>query len=57
MSVRWARASRSCRPGDAVALEVEYGAYAEMVKARAERCYGIPSGMPFDKAAALGLTY
>jgi NADPH2:quinone reductase len=57
VSVRWARASRSCRPGDAVALEVEYGAYAEKVKARTTHCYPIPSGMPFDNAAALGLTY
>ncbi len=44
-------------PGDAVAVEVEFGAYAEKVKARAGHCYPIPSGMPFDKAAALGLTY
>ena len=44
-------------PGDAVSVEVEYGAYAEKVKARAEHCYAMPSGMRFDTAAALGLTY
>jgi len=44
-------------PGDSVSVEVEYGAYAEKVKARAEHCYAMPPGMPFDRAAALGLTY
>lgn len=44
-------------PGDAVALQVEYGAYAEKIKVRAENCFRMPPGMPFDKAAALGLAY
>lgn len=44
-------------PGDAVALQVEYGAYAEKIKVRAENCFKIPPGIPFDKAAALGLAY
>lgn len=43
--------------GDAVALQVEYGGYAEKVRVRAESCFRMPDGMPFDKAAALGLTY
>lgn len=43
--------------GDAVSLQIEYGAYAEKVKVRAENCYRMPSGMPFDVAAALGLAY
>lgn len=44
-------------PGDAVAIQVEYGAYAEKARVRAEHCYPMPKGMPFDKAAALGLVY
>lgn len=43
--------------GTPVAVQVEYGAYAEKVRARAEHCYPMPGGMPFDKAAALGLVY
>ncbi len=44
-------------PGDAVAVQVEYGAYAQKVRVRAEHCFPMPAGMPFDKAAALGLVY
>ena len=44
-------------PGQPVALQVEYGAYAEKVLARAENCFPMPDGMPFEKAAALGLVY
>ncbi|HVL71469.1 MAG TPA: NADPH:quinone oxidoreductase family protein [Beijerinckiaceae bacterium] len=44
-------------PGDPVAVQVEYGAYAEKVRARAEHCFPMPEGMPFDKGAALGLVY
>ncbi|MGB3720166.1 MAG: NADPH:quinone oxidoreductase [Proteobacteria bacterium] len=43
--------------GDAVAVQVEYGAYAEKVRARAESCFRMPDGVPFEKAAALGLVY
>jgi len=43
--------------GEPVAVQVEYGAYAEKVRARAESCFRIPDGMPFEKAAALGLVY
>ena len=43
--------------GDAVAVQVEYGAYAEKVRAQAESCFRMPEGMPFEKAAALGLVY
>ncbi len=41
--------------GDAVAVQVEYGAYAEKLKAPAAQCTKIPPGVPFDIAAALGL--
>ena len=43
--------------GDAVAVQVEYGAYAEKLTAPAVQCAKIPPGVPFDKAAALGLAY
>lgn len=43
--------------GDAVALQVEYGAYAEKIKVRAENCFKKPPDIPFDTAAALGLAY
>lgn len=44
-------------PGDRVAVQVEYGAYAEKLVARAESCFGMPDGMEFETAAALGLVY
>jgi NADPH2:quinone reductase len=43
--------------GDAVSVQVEYGAYAERLKAPAEYCVKMPAGIPFHKAAALGLAY
>jgi NADPH2:quinone reductase len=45
------------RLGDRVSLQVEYGAYAEKVRVRAEHCYAMPDSMSFDVAAALGLVY
>ncbi|WP_375457871.1 NADPH:quinone oxidoreductase family protein [uncultured Enterovirga sp.] len=45
------------RIGDRVAVQVEYGAYAEKVRVRAESCFAMPDGMPFEKGAALGLVY
>lgn len=43
--------------GDAVAAYVEYGAYAEKVIASADACFPIPSGIAFDKVAALSIVY
>ena len=43
--------------GDRVAAQVEYGAYAEKLIARAESCFKMPATMPFHVAAALGLVY
>ena len=48
---------RDLAVGDHVSVQVEYGAYAERLKARAENCFRMPPGMPFYKAAALGLAY
>ncbi len=47
----------SLKPGDRVAVQAEYGAYAEKLKTSAATCYPMPDGMPFDDAAALGLVY
>jgi len=44
-------------PGDRVAVEVEYGAYAEKLVAPAASCFLIPDGISFEDAAALSLTY
>ena len=43
--------------GDHVAVQVEYGAYAEKLCAPAAQCFPIPDGVDFETAAALGLTY
>ncbi len=47
----------SPKPGDRVAVQVEYGAYAEKLKTPAATCYPMPNGMSFEDAAALGLVY
>lgn len=43
--------------GDRVAVQVEYGAYAGKLVARAESCFPMPAGMAFETAAALSLVY
>jgi NADPH:quinone reductase len=43
--------------GDRVAVQVEYGTYAEKVRVPAASCYPIPDDISFEKAAALGLVY
>lgn len=45
------------RIGDRVAVQVEYGAYAEKVTVRADSCFPMPDDMPFSTGAALGLVY
>jgi NADPH2:quinone reductase len=45
------------KPGDRVALQTEYGAYAERIAVAAATCYPMPAGMAFVDAAALGLAY
>lgn len=41
--------------GKRVLAEVEFGAYAEKVLARAVDCHELPGAMPFEDAVALGL--
>jgi len=43
--------------GDRVGVQVEYGTYAEKLKTSADTCYPMPTAMPFDVGAALGLVY
>jgi NADPH:quinone reductase len=45
----------SLKRGDRVMAQVEYGAYAEKVVARAVDCHRMPDAMPFEHAVALGL--
>jgi NADPH2:quinone reductase len=45
------------KPGDRVQTQVEYGAFAQQVIARACNCSLIPEAVSFIDAAALGLTY
>jgi NADPH2:quinone reductase len=45
------------RVGDRAAVQVEYGTYAEKVRAPAAACFPMPDRMDFATAAALGLTY
>ncbi|MCP5081361.1 MAG: NADPH:quinone oxidoreductase family protein [Alphaproteobacteria bacterium] len=45
------------KPGDRVAAEVEYGAYAEKMLAAENLCYPLPKDISFEDAAALSLVY
>ena len=45
------------KAGDRVAVEVEYGAYAEKLVAAEHLCYPLPEGISFEDAAALSLVY
>jgi NADPH2:quinone reductase len=47
----------SCKPGDRVVAQVEYGAYAEQLSARGANCFVMPDTMSFNDAAAMGLVY
>lgn len=47
----------TCRPGDRVCAQVEYGAYAERCIVPQMNCHVMPSAMSFAEGAAMGLTY
>ena len=51
------RNAAHCKPGDRVAVQLEYGAYAEQVAAKDAVCHVIPEAMSFEEAAAMGLVY
>lgn len=46
-----------CKPGDRVAAQVTYGAYAERLAAPQERCFVLPDSMAFSTAAAMMTAY
>ena len=54
---RSGRRATHCKPGDRVAVHLEYGAYAEQVAAKDAVCHVIPEAMSFEEAAAMGLVY
>lgn len=47
----------SVRPGDRVAAQIEYGAYAQRCVVPQENCYPMPEAMDFADAAAMGIAY
>lgn len=47
----------TCKPGNRVLAQVEYGAYAEQLVTHVSNCSVIPDGMSFTDASALGLVY
>lgn len=48
---------KSCKLGDRVVAQVEYGAYADQLVARGDNCFVIPDAMSYNEAAAMGLVY
>ena len=47
----------TCKPGDRVCAQVEYGAYAEKCRVPALSCHVMPAGMSYVDGAAMGLVY
>lgn len=43
--------------GDRVMVQVEYGAYAQEVRAEDSQCYPVPDDVSFEEAAAIGIAY
>ena len=47
----------TCKPGDRVTAQVEYGAYAQKCVVPGQNCHVMPSAMSFTDGAAMGLVY
>lgn len=47
----------TCKPGDRVSAQIEFGAYAEKCAVPALNCHTMPDSMSYAEAAAMGLTY
>lgn len=47
----------TCKPGDRVAAQNEYGAYAQRCVVSQQTCYRMPDNMSFADAAAMGIAY
>ncbi len=48
---------KTCKPGDRVSAQIEYGAYAAKCVVRESNCHIMPAAMSYAEAAAMGLTY
>ena len=44
-------------PGDRVMAQVEWGAFAEEIRAEEGSCYPVPDAVSFEQAAAIGIAY
>lgn len=47
----------TCKPGERVCAQVEFGAYAEKCVVRELNCHVMPASMSYAEGAAMGLTY
>ncbi len=47
----------TCKPGDRVAAQIEYGAYAQRCVVSQQSCYLMPETMSFTDGAAMGIAY
>ena len=47
----------TCKPGDRVAAQHEYGAYAQKCLVPQHNCYPMPDAMSYADAAAMGIAY
>src|SRR5512146_1533026 len=47
----------TCRPGDRVMAQIEYGAFAERCVATQNNCFVMPHRMTYAEGAAMGLVY
>lgn len=47
----------TCKPGDRVSAQIEFGAYAQKCVVREKNCHRMPDRMSYADAAAMGLVY
>jgi NADPH:quinone reductase len=47
----------TCKPGDRVSAQIEFGAYAQKCVVRVKNCHRMPDSMSYADAAAMGLVY
>jgi NADPH:quinone reductase len=47
----------TCKPGDRVSAQIEFGAYAQKCVVREMNCHAMPDSMSYADAAAMGLVY
>ncbi len=47
----------TCKPGDRIAAQIEYGAYAQRCVVPQQNCYPLPATMSYADAAAMGIAW